>query len=259
MLDVFGAAVGHYGMWRLIHRLTSCFVFAIVLAIPLAAYAQDRVPSSPRSHEAVSRVRPKLERQLAEKGLRFGAPIYIRIFKKERELDLWLERGSRFHFFKAYRICTYGSGSLGPKIRQGDGQAPEGFYYVTPNQLNPLSKFHLSFDLGYPNAYDRSRKRTGSALMVHGSCVSIGCYAMTDDRIEEIYALADAALRNRQSFFRVHAFPFRMIDGNMRKHEDSKWYTFWENLKEGYDYFGRHANIPPNVEAKDQKYVFERL
>ena len=135
-------------------------------------------------------------------------------------------------------------------------RGPEGFYFVTPGRLNPFSKFHLSFNLGYPNAYDRAHGRTGGALMVHGDCVSIGCYAMTDAGIEEIYALADAAFREGQPFFRVHVFPFRMTDENMARHEKSRWKDFWENLKEGYDFFERSGR-PPNVEVRGGRYVFE--
>jgi murein L,D-transpeptidase YafK len=145
---------------------------------------------------------------------------------------------------------------LGPKRQLGDGQASEGFYYVRPIQLNPLSTFHLSFNLGYPNRYDRIHGRTGSALMVHGSCVSIGCYAMTDSVIEEIYTLADAAFNNGQPFFRVHLFPFRMTKGNMERHQDSAWIEFWRNLREGYDYF-ENTFKPPNVLVRNRRYVFE--
>lgn len=122
--------------------------------------------------------------------------------------------------------------------------------------MNPLSNFHLSFNPGYPNEYDRSDERTGSALMVHGSCVSIGCYAMTDANIEEIYALADSAFRNGQSFFRIHIFPFKMTDENMQRYDTSKWYSFWKNLKEGYDFFENHNNTPPNVEVINNRYIF---
>jgi murein L,D-transpeptidase YafK len=179
----------------------------------------------------------------------------MRIFKELRELEVWCENGSRFVLFKTYAVCSI-SGHLGPKLRVGDGQGPEGFYFVTPVQLNPGSRFHLSFNLGYPNAYDRAHHRTGGALMVHGNCVSDGCYAMTDRGIEEIYVLADAALRGGQSFFRVHVFPFRMTDDNMMRHRYSEWSGFWANLNEGYEFFERTGR-PPNVEVEAGRYVFE--
>lgn len=229
---------------------------AILLSASMC-FAQHHIPSSSRSREAINRVKPKIVKELAAKNLEFGAPIFIRIFKEEMALEVWLRSEINFKLFKTYPICTYGFGGLGPKIRQGDGKAPEGFYFVTPSRLNPVSYFHLSFNLGYPNSYDRHHGRTGSALMVHGSCVSIGCYAMTDGGIEEIFTLADAALRNGQSFFRVHIFPFKMNNENMKKFKKSEWYEFWSNLKEGYDFFEKNNRIPPNVEVRNGKYVFE--
>ena len=156
--------------------------------------------------------------------------------------------------FRTYDICA-GSGDLGPKLKEGDLQCPEGFYYTGPNDLNPLSSFHLSFNIRYPNAYDRELERTGSAIMIHGACVSIGCFAMTNERIEEIYALADAALRCGQPFFRVHVFPFRMTDQNMERHHGSEWRSFWDNLREGYDHFEKEWR-PPDVCVASGSYVF---
>ena len=216
----------------------------------------QEIPSSPRSRAALARVTPQLQRECLRAGFNWGAPIFIRIFKKTKVLEIWLKDQNTFRLFKTYTICTYGRRSLGPKISQGDGRAPEGFYYVLPQQMNPLSDFHLAFNLGYPNTYDRVHSRTGSALMVHGSCVSIGCYAMTDKGIEEIFALADASLRNGQRFFRVHIFPFPMTDVHMREHLNSEWYTFWENLKEGYDFFEENGHNPPNVQVENMRYVF---
>ncbi|MCL4170236.1 UNVERIFIED_CONTAM: hypothetical protein GTU68_032858, partial [Idotea baltica] len=152
-------------------------------------------------------------------------------------------------------ICRF-SGDLGPKLKQGDFQSPEGFYFVRPNQLNPYSKFHLSFNLGYPNAYDRAHSRTGSALMIHGNCVSIGCYALTDPVIEVVYTLIDAAFRQGQPFFRVHIFPFKMNEINLESHKTSSWAKFWLNLKTGYDHF-EQTGRPPNVTVRNGKYIFQ--
>ena len=209
------------------------YLLTAATIVATAVCAAQEIPSSSRSREAISRVKPKLQQELSGAKFNWGDPIFVRIFKKPQELEIWLRDGTGFRLFKTYKICTYGWRSLGPKTGQGDGRAPEGFYYVLPRQMNPLSSFHLSFNLGYPNTYDRIHGRTGSALMVHGSCVSIGCYAMTDKGIEEIYALADAALGSGQRFFRVHIFPFRMTNKNMNEHKTSKWLKFWKNLKEG--------------------------
>ena len=143
----------------------------------------------------------------------------------------------------------------GPKLRQGDGQSPEGFYFVTPARLNSYSKFHLSFNLGYPNAYDRAHGRTGDFLMVHGDCVSIGCYAMTDVGIEEIYTLVQSALGGGQHFIRVHSFPFPMTDENMQAYKSHKDAAFWQNIKQGWDWFETHRR-PPNVKVEDRRYLF---
>ena len=239
------------------NRLITTTVFISVFCFVSICFSQHNIPSSSRSGEAIKRVKPMIMKELAGKDLEFGAPIFIRIFKEEMFLEVWLKKDTNFKLFKTYPICTYGSGGLGPKIRQGDGKAPEGFYFVTPSRLNPVSNFHLSFNLGYPNRYDSHHRRTGSALMVHGSCVSIGCYAMTDGGIEEIFTLADAAFKKGQSFFRVHIFPFKMTNENMKKHKESEWYEFWSNLKNGHDFFETKDKIPPNVEVRNGKYVFE--
>ncbi len=193
---------------------------------------------------------------VAERGLvARGRPIFIRIFKQSRELELWVQRGWRFHLWKTYPICGM-SGELGPKLREGDLQAPEGFYFVGPRSLNPNSRFHLSFNVGYPNAYDRAHRRTGSYIMVHGDCVSAGCFAMTDSAIEEIYRIVEAAFASGQPFFRVHIFPFRMTAESMRRQRGSQWAEFWRSLKPGYDHFER-TRTPPNVEVQSGRYVFE--
>jgi len=232
----------------------ACGLFISLVGI---ADGQERIPSSRRSRQAIARVKPALKAEIKAAGLRLGAPIFVRIFKEPKVLEMWVSDGSRFKLFKSYKVCTYGWKGLGPKTRQGDGRAPEGFYFVTPSRLNPASDYHLAFNLGYPNAYERARGWTGSALMVHGSCASIGCYAMTNPVIEEIYALADAALRGGQRFFRTHIFPFRMTPENMQKYKDSEWFAFWQNLKQGYDYFEQHDHNPPNVEVRGGLYVFE--
>ncbi len=201
-------------------------------------------------------MKPDLVKALAAKKLRWGAPVFIRIFKEEKQLELWVDDGKQFRLFKTWAICKF-SGALGPKLREGDGHAPEGFYFVPRARMNPHSRFHLSFNLGYPNAYDRASQRTGSALMVHGNCVSIGCYAMTDARIEEIYSLCDAALKNGQRFFRVHSFPFRMTEANMKRHGKSKWISEWRNFKGGYDWFEK-TNHPPDVDVNGKRLVFRK-
>ena len=226
----------------------------IVLILILCNSVEGWISDVPRPLNALSKVGVKLEYELSKIGAKLGDPIFIRIFKEEQKLEIWTKVKRSFKLYKEYPIC-YFSGNLGPKLAEGDKQSPEGFYFVTKHQLNPKSRFHLAFNIGYPNKYDRFHKRTGSAIMVHGNCVSIGCYAMTDVKIDEIYSLADQALSKSQKFFRVHIFPFKMTKKNLDKYKNSRWYSFWLNLKEGYDIF-EHAGIPPNVEVKDGRYVF---
>lgn len=199
---------------------------------------------------------PTMEEQLSLLGANIGDPIFIRIFKLTAELEIWIKVNKQYKLLKNYTICRQ-SGRLGPKLKEGDLQGPEGFYYVTKERLNPNSKFHLSFNLGYPNKYDREHGRTGSALMIHGDCVSVGCFAMTDKKIEEIYELVEQALEGGQQIVRVHIFPFRMSSEMMTRFADSRWYQFWLNLKEGYDYFEQHST-PPNVSIEKKRYIFNQ-
>jgi murein L,D-transpeptidase YafK len=196
-----------------------------------------------------------LEARLAERGFTAGSEAFVRIFKTERQLELWLRRGAAFALFQTYDICNW-SGELGPKLREGDGQAPEGFYAVGLKQLNPRSAYYRAFDLGFPNAYDRAHGRTGSLLMVHGDCLSIGCYAMTDKGIDDIYRVVEAALRNGQREVPVHVFPFRMSDQNLSRFAGSRWATFWQNLRQGYDIF-ETTRRPPAVHACGTAYTFD--
>ena len=197
---------------------------------------------------------PAAKALLAQKDMREDAPIFMRIFKEENELEVWKAKADgRYYHFKTYPICTW-SGGLGPKIMEGDLQSPEGFYKVSARQMNPKSAYHLSFNLGFPNAFDRSYNRTGSFLMVHGDCKSIGCFAMTDALIEEIYALAREAFAGGQKAFDVQAFPFRMTQANMNRFRRHNAYNFWRNLKQGYDAF-ETTQLPPKIDVCARRYM----
>lgn len=183
-------------------------------------------------------------------------PILVRLFKEESALEVWkrTETG-KFALLKTYEICKW-SGELGPKFKEGDRQAPEGFYTIRPAQMNPNSSYHLSFNMGYPNAYDRSYGRTGSHLMVHGACSSRGCYAMTDEQIQEIYSLARESFRGGQRDFQVEAFPFRMTAENMARHDGNEHMPFWRMLKRGYDHF-EVTRLMPKVDVCGKQYIFD--
>jgi murein L,D-transpeptidase YafK len=196
-----------------------------------------------------------LASRLSAEGFSLGDAAFLRIFKEEHELEVWLKRGEAFALFRSYPICNW-SGDLGPKLREGDGQSPEGFYAVGLRQLNPDSAYHLAFNLGFPNAYDQAHGRTGSYLMVHGDCLSIGCYAMTDTGIDDIYGIVEAALRAGQPEVPVHVFPFRMTAKNLASRDGHRWAGFWANLKEGHDRF-EAARVPPSAHACGGRYAFD--
>lgn len=211
-----------------------------------------------RLANARARLQPQLDAELSSRGFKLGDAAFIRIFKESNELELWLQPEARgpFRLYCDYRIAFY-SGALGPKTKEGDYQAPEGFYSVGRSQLNPASSYHLAFNIGYPNEYDRALKRTGSLIMVHGSNVSVGCFAMTDPVIEEIYLIVEAALDRGHERVPVHVFPFRMTAQRMTeaRNKDDEWLGFWENLKEGHDAFETRRS-PPGVSIKDGRYSF---
>ena len=198
--------------------------------------------------------RSGLRADLVAAGFRMGDAVFIRIFKQENRLELWLSHDGAYRLFRSYPICRF-SGKLGPKLAEGDHQAPEGFYQIARSQMNPKSRRYLAFNLGFPNIFDRNNGRTGSYLMVHGGCSSVGCYAMTDEKVDEIYALMEAAFRRGQGEVPVHIFPFELTDEALAAHGDSEWADFWANLKTGYDLF-EQTGVPPVVGACGTTYVF---
>ncbi len=195
--------------------------------------------------------------EMSRKSMSPSAPILIRIFKQESELEIWKRnRSGKFALLKTYPMCRW-SGKLGPKRKNGDRQAPEGFYHVSANMLNPNSQYYLSFNLGYPNKLESALGYSGEALMVHGACSSSGCYALTDDGVSEIYAVAREALKGGQGSFQVQAFPFRMTPKNMAENRNDPNFAFWSDLKQGYDIF-EVARRQPKVSYCEGRYVFDR-
>ncbi len=203
-------------------------------------------PSSPHLEGVRAQREALLVSQLNASRFGYGWPAFIRVFKEEAVMEVWLAHPDTgvYDLYREYPICKF-SGTLGPKIAEGDGQAPEGFYTVRARQMNPWSGHHLSFNLGYPNEYDKMLGRTGNLLMIHGGCKSIGCFAVTDEAIEDIYLITEASIKAEHNV-PVHIFPFRMSPENMLRHAGSEWMPFWENLKQGYDYF-ESRRIPPTI------------
>ncbi|MGH6736784.1 MAG: L,D-transpeptidase family protein [Methyloceanibacter sp.] len=233
--------------------LRSSFVTA-VFTVSVVALAAALVGCGQFSPPYMKPLSAQTRALLAEKGMTEEQPVLIRIFKAESELEVWKQKDDgHYYHFKTYPICAY-SGGLGPKLKQGDRQSPEGFYLVNFDQMNPKSSYYLAFDMGFPNSYDRAHERTGAHLMVHGDCTSSGCYAMTDAVVEEIYIIAREALAAGQASFQVQAYPFRMTAANMAAHRKHEWYDFWMNLKEGYDYF-ETTRLPPSVAVCEKRYL----
>ena len=196
----------------------------------------------------------RLDQRLAAQGVKLGDPVMLRLFKLESELELWVEKDGHFVRFATYPICLW-SGRLGPKLKEGDRQAPEGFYTIASEQLNPNSRWHRAFNLGFPNVFDKSKGRYGSFIMVHGGCSSIGCYAMTDSVVDELWRFVTAALDAGEGRVPVHVFPFRLTDGNLKSRKSSQWAGFWGDLKKGYDLFER-TRLPPVVSLCNGRYAF---
>lgn len=227
---------------------------AILAAGFLAACQADEFSAGP--NKANLPVSASLKRKMNDLNMSSTSPIMIRIFKEESQLEVWKQtRSGKYKLLEDFEICKW-SGKLGPKFKEGDRQAPEGFYEITPALMNPNSSYHLAFNLGYPNRYDQSHGRTGSHLMVHGACSSRGCYAMTDEQVQDIYSLARDSFKGGQRSFQVQAYPFRMTPENMARHRDSDHLDFWKMLKTGYDHF-EVANVPPKVTVCEKKYVFD--
>src|SRR5438128_12702391 len=227
---------------------------AVAAASALASCDTDGTSAVSGRH-----MQPLSDRMMAEiesKNMPKESPILVRIFKEESELEVWKEdKSGRFALLNTYPICRW-SGELGPKFKQGDRQAPEGFYTITPGLMNPDSSQYLAINTGFPNAYDRANGRTGAFLMIHGGCSSAGCYAMTDEQIAEIYALARESFFGGQKSFQLQAYPFRMTPLNMARHRNSPHMAFWRMIKEGYDHF-EVTHLEPQVDVCEKRYIFD--
>lgn len=229
-----------------------------VTIIPILIMCLSISIANERLAEVKRRVSGSLSNRLIEKGVKLGDQAFLRAFKQNEELEVWIKPAGqeKFVLYKTYPIAG-SSGGLGPKLAEGDRQMPEGFYHITKGALNPNSSYHLSFNIGYPNSYDRSHKRTGSFIMVHGSNVSVGCYAMTDPAIEEIYLIVEAALKAGQKSVPFYSYPFRFERGWEKvAKRNPRWGQFWtEELYPVYRSFQQN-HIPALVYQSERKYSF---
>lgn len=230
-------------------------IYGLLMAM-LFISPKNNIPDNSRSKSARAAVWPKLKSELAASGFNANASLYLRIFKEGSKFEVWAKAGNRFKLFKTYKICFF-SGTLGPKTESGDGQSPEGFYTIGANQLNPGSTYHLAINIGYPNRRDVLNGCTGNLIMVHGNCVSIGCFAMTDAQIDEIYTLVYQALAAGQQYIHLDIFPFKLDAGHLKTYAHSPYMPFWKTMKPGYDWFER-KHLPPVVVTRGKEYAFER-
>jgi murein L,D-transpeptidase YafK len=233
-----------------LRRLAAALALASTLA---ACYTFDYDLAQPE--RSVQPIPAKLVATMNSRQMSPQDPILVRVYKQESELEVWKkDRTGRYALLKTYPICRW-SGKLGPKVRAGDRQAPEGFYRVAAAQMNPDSRYYLSFNLGYPNPLEAALGHSGEALMIHGACSSSGCYAITDQAAAEIYALAREAFRGGQEAFQVQALPFRMTAANLAEHSGDPNMAFWSTLKDGSDHF-EVTRQEPRVGYCGGRYVF---
>lgn len=226
-------------------------------SIPDGSFKKTQL-SYPRVREAYRSTSTSLKNELMQKEINsYEFELFIRIFKEEEKLETWLKHRSSdmFVLFKSYDFCA-ASGVLGPKRKQGDYQVPEGFYYI--DRFNPASWFHLSLGINYPNPSDRilgNKTNLGGDIFLHGACVSVGCVAITDEWIEEVYMLAVEAKTQGQSRIPVHIFPSRAMPSKCAT--SSQHQNFWCNLETGYTLFKQDkTTVPvPNVDAHGT-YIF---
>ncbi|SMC77578.1 murein L,D-transpeptidase family protein [Rhizobium sp. RU36D] len=240
-------------------RLTSAAVLFLAAAVLVGCNDTMDEAFDPKTiaNKVEHPLPPRILQQMKAKGMDRNSPIAIRIFKEEGVLEVWKAKtDNRFEKITEYQICAW-SGRLGPKVKEGDRQAPEGFYPLSPAHLNPYSKYYLAINTGFPNRFDQANSRTGSNLMIHGACSSSGCYSMTDGQMLEIYAFARDAFKGGQKTIQLQAFPFRMTAENMARHQHSPHFEFWKMLKVGYDNF-EVTKRPPDVNVCERKYVFNQ-
>ena len=236
--------------------LSKIFGFAMVIVATLALAGCGGLLPKTSSLRAQQSLKSSTVSKLTAMGSSPGQAMMIRLFKQTNEFEVWKRTNSgQFKLFQTYQICAY-SGGLGPKVKEGDRQSPEGFYNITPGLMNPKSNYYLAFNTGFPNKFDRSWGRTGSELMVHGDCSSRGCYSMTDEGIAEIYALARESFAGGNTVIQMQIFPFRMTPKNLALNSANPNMDFWKDIKEGYDRF-ELSHTPPNWDVCEKKYVFD--
>jgi murein L,D-transpeptidase YafK len=242
------------GRARCVRALTACALLAAALTLS-GCFGEEGYDLPSQASKELS---PQMLTLLQQKNMPKESPILVRIFKEESELEVWKQDATgRYALLKVYPICRW-SGDLGPKVKEGDRQAPEGFYPITPGLMNPNSSYYLAINTGFPNLYDRANNRHGAFLMIHGDCSSRGCYAMTDQEIGEIYSLARDAFLGGQKAIQLQAYPFRMTPANLARHRNNPNLAFWQMIKQGNDDF-EVSHLEPKVDVCERRYVFDAV
>ena len=234
-----------------------------LLSLSIMASAQNNFKANQIKFERVANAYggkwESLKKSIQQAGYGTDFSMLINAYKAEGKLEVWLKAKSdkQYSCFKTYDFCAH-SGTLGPKVIEGDGQTPEGFYYI--NVFNPMSSFHLSLGVNYPNSVDSARtgadRKTGGDIYIHGNCVTVGCIPLTDDKIDEVYILAVEARNSGQDKIPVNIYPFKMTNANIQKYSAQfpAQLSFWKSLQPGYLAFEKHRNMADVKEVKG-KYI----
>lgn len=235
------------------HKLYILFTLIFITALSACAAQPNWLSSAKARKELPSKLLSKMQRLDMQKN----APLLIRIFKKEKQLEIWKQQDTgEFALLTDYNICAW-SGKLGPKYMLHDRQTPEGIYEIGIDNMNALSHYYLAINIGYPNEFDVANHRTGDHLMIHGGCSSSGCYAMgSNNNIEQIYALIRDAFLGGQHTIQIQAYPFKMKARNMALYRFDNNFTFWGNLKQAYDIFNL-THFPVTYRIRNKKYFFD--
>jgi murein L,D-transpeptidase YafK len=225
---------------------------ALVLIVP---FTENALGARRSSHvTSVTAKAIELSKAFEAKGLKLGAPVFIRVYKQTSEMELWVEKGARFVLFKTYGICRW-SGGLGPKYYEGDRQSPEGLYRITPADLIVNARWDRAMNINYPNSFDVINGRSGSGILIHGKCGSIGCFAIQDRNVEEVYGAVRAALEGGQAYIPVLSLPFRFADLAPSREDTRQMSEFWADLRRA-DLLFERDRLPPAAWICDGRYYF---
>ncbi len=233
-------------------RRVDCLLFPLAIFVPLIAEAH--AASKSWHPESVAAREIELANEFKERGLKLGSPIFLRVYKQTSEMELWVQRGPRYVHFKTYGICRW-SGGLGPKFYEGDRQSPEGLYRITTSDLIVNPRWDRAMNINYPNNFDNLNGRGGSGILIHGGCGSIGCFAIQNENVEDVYGAVRAALRGGQVYVPVLALPFRFSALAPEKDDTLRMNEFWADLRRA-DLLFERDRLPPVAWICDGRYYF---